>query len=86
MSAAVLVARRAFLQLTGLTAGAFVLGCRASDRSLSAADVRSFDFDLFLSLDESGAVRVIAHRSEMFYESARAVGRGPGAGHADETR
>ncbi len=65
MNAPVLVPRRAFLQLTGLAAGALVLGCRAGEHPASAVAAGSFDFDLFLSLDSSGGVRVVAHRSEM---------------------
>jgi len=61
------VGRRAFLQLTGLTAGALVLGLH-SDRAFAseaAADTASFEFDLFLSIDSSGVVKIVAHRSEM---------------------
>jgi len=59
----VVVSRRAFLQVTGLAAGALVLGVRTSD-AVPAGDA-GFSFDLFLSLDPSGTVRVVAHRSEM---------------------
>ncbi len=60
----VVVGRRAFLQLTGLTAGALILGVRSSD-ALAAAGDAGFEFDLFLSLDSSGTVTIAAHRSEM---------------------
>ena len=60
----VVVGRRAFLQLTGLTAGALILGVRSSD-ALAAAGDAGFKFDLFLSLDSSGTVTIAAHRSEM---------------------
>jgi isoquinoline 1-oxidoreductase beta subunit len=60
----VVVGRRAFLQLTGLTAGALILGVRSSEALATAGDA-GFEFDLFLSLDSSGAVTIAAHRSEM---------------------
>jgi isoquinoline 1-oxidoreductase beta subunit len=60
----VVVGRRAFLQLTGLTAGALILGVRSSEALATASDA-GFEFDLFLSLDSSGTVTIAAHRSEM---------------------
>jgi isoquinoline 1-oxidoreductase beta subunit len=61
------VGRRAFLQITGLTAGAFVLGLRSGGAfaAETAADAAGFEFDLFLSIDASGGVKIVAHRSEM---------------------
>jgi isoquinoline 1-oxidoreductase beta subunit len=55
---------REFLELTGLGAGALVLGLRPA-RAWAAADARAFRFDLFVSLDGSGQVEIVAHRSEM---------------------
>jgi len=65
MSAPVVVSRRAFLELTGLTAGALILGVRSSDARAAAAGPDGVRFDLFLSLEPSGTVRIVAHRSEM---------------------
>lgn len=61
------VARREFLQVTGLgVAGSFILGLRPAEaRAVAAADLRASRFDLFLSLDASGQVEIVAHRSEM---------------------
>ena len=53
--------RREFLKLTGLSAGCLVLGWRPGD-ARAAGPLR---FDLFLSLDASGRVEIVAHRSEM---------------------
>ena len=58
------VGRREFLQLTGLGAGAFVLGLRPAE-ARAATDAKAFRFDLFLSLDSAGQVEIVAHRSEM---------------------
>jgi isoquinoline 1-oxidoreductase beta subunit len=64
VSAVVVVDRRAFLKLTGLTAGALVLGCRGS--GIPAGDPsQTWEPDLFLSLDGGGGVTIVAHRSEM---------------------
>ena len=59
------VGRREFLELTGLGAGAFVLGLRPVDARAAAADPRAFRLDLFVSLEPSGQVEIVAHRSEM---------------------
>ena len=59
------VARREFLQLTGLGTGALILGLRPADARAAAADPQAFRFDLFVSLDGSGQVEIVAHRSEM---------------------
>ena len=64
MSAPFVVSRRTFIELTGLTAGAFVLGVR-SPRALADAASDGFRLDLFVSLDASGTVKIVAHRSEM---------------------
>ena len=53
--------RREFLKLTGMSAGCLVLGWRPGD-ARAAGPLR---FDLFLSLDASGQVEIVAHRSEM---------------------
>jgi isoquinoline 1-oxidoreductase beta subunit len=58
------VNRREFLELTGLGAGALILGLRPTNAG-AATDPRAFRFDLFLSLDASGGVEIVAHRSEM---------------------
>jgi isoquinoline 1-oxidoreductase subunit beta len=58
------VGRREFLQLTGLGAGAFVLGLRPAE-ARAASGAQAFRFDLFLSLDTAGQVEIVAHRSEM---------------------
>jgi isoquinoline 1-oxidoreductase beta subunit len=55
------VGRREFLQLTGLGAGCLILGWRPG-AAQAAGPVR---FDLFLSIDPSGQVEIVAHRSEM---------------------
>ena len=53
MSAPFALDRRAFLELTGLTAGALLLGCRGSE--IPAGDPeKSYRLDLFLSLDGGG--------------------------------
>jgi isoquinoline 1-oxidoreductase subunit beta len=65
MSAALVVPRRVFLELTGLTAGALILGVRSSSALAAAADSGDFRLDLFVSLDASGKVKIVAHRSEM---------------------
>ena len=57
------VGRREFLQLTGLGAGALILGLRPAD--IQAAASGAFRFHLFLSLDASGQVEIVAHRTEM---------------------
>jgi isoquinoline 1-oxidoreductase beta subunit len=59
------VGRREFLELTGLGAGALILGLRPASVGAAADDARAFRFDLFLSLDSSGGVEIVAHRSEM---------------------
>lgn len=65
MSAPVeVVSRRSFLQLTGLTAGAFVLGVRPRAAFAAAGD-EGYRFHLFLSLDSSGTTTIVAHRTEM---------------------
>ena len=56
--------RREFVQLSGLATGALVFGLRPADVQ-AGADPRSFRFDLFVSLDPSGQVEIVAHRSEM---------------------
>ena len=56
--------RREFVQLSGLATGALVFGLRPAEAD-AAADPRSFRFDLFVSLDSSGQVEIVAHRSEM---------------------
>ncbi|MFN8096012.1 MAG: molybdopterin cofactor-binding domain-containing protein [Vicinamibacteria bacterium] len=62
MSAVVLVSRRSFLELTGLAAGALVFGVRPGSAADAPVDRR---LGLFVSLDASGTVRIVAHRSEM---------------------
>jgi isoquinoline 1-oxidoreductase beta subunit len=59
------VSRREFLELTGLGAGALVLGLGPGSARAAAGDRSAFRFDLFLSLDTSGGVEIVAHRSEM---------------------
>ncbi len=59
------VARREFLQITGLGTGALILGLRPHGAWAAAADAKGFRFDLFVSLDASGQVEIVAHRSEM---------------------
>jgi len=59
------VGRREFVQLTGLGAGALILGLRPAGAQAAAADAKAFRFHLFLSLDASGGVEIVAHRSEM---------------------
>ncbi|HEY6547754.1 MAG TPA: molybdopterin cofactor-binding domain-containing protein, partial [Vicinamibacteria bacterium] len=58
------VGRREFLQLTGLGAGSLILGLRPA-AAQAAAGAAPFRFDLFVSLDASGLLEVVAHRSEM---------------------
>ncbi|HEY6547131.1 MAG TPA: molybdopterin cofactor-binding domain-containing protein, partial [Vicinamibacteria bacterium] len=58
------VGRREFLELTGLGAGALVLGLGPKGAA-AAADAKAFRFDLFVSLEASGQVEIVAHRSEM---------------------
>ena len=66
MSARVtVVGRREFLQITGLGTGALILGLRPGGAWAAAADAKAFRFDLFVSLDASGLVEIVAHRSEM---------------------
>jgi isoquinoline 1-oxidoreductase beta subunit len=60
-----LVDRRRFLEITGLGAGALVLGLRSTGAQAASAAARSFRFDLFLSIDSAGGVEIVAHRSEM---------------------
>jgi isoquinoline 1-oxidoreductase beta subunit len=61
-----LLGRREFLELTGLGAGALILGLRPESASAAGADASGvFRFDLFLALDASGGVEIVAHRSEM---------------------
>ncbi len=57
------VGRREFLELTGLGAGALILGLRPKGARAAAAG--GFRFNLFVSLDASGQVEIVAHRSEM---------------------
>jgi len=59
------VGRREFVQLTGLGAGALILGLRPAGARVAAAEGQAFRFHLFLSLDASGGVEIVAHRSEM---------------------
>jgi isoquinoline 1-oxidoreductase subunit beta len=59
------VGRREFLALTGLGAGSFILGLRPGGAWVAAADSMPFRFDLFVALDASGLVEIVAHRSEM---------------------
>jgi isoquinoline 1-oxidoreductase beta subunit len=59
------VGRREFVQLTGLGAGALILGLRPAPARAADAAGQAFRFHLFLSLDASGTVEIVAHRSEM---------------------
>jgi isoquinoline 1-oxidoreductase beta subunit len=62
MTAPFVVSRRAFLELTGLSAGALVIGVRSSGADATSPEHR---LHLFLSLEPSGTVHIVAHRSEM---------------------
>jgi isoquinoline 1-oxidoreductase beta subunit len=60
------VARRDFLRWTGVAAGGLVVGCRAADGPAPAGDPSVvFSPDLFVSIDGTGAVSIVASRSEM---------------------
>ncbi len=60
------VGRREFLEVTGLgVAGSLILGLRPALAGAAAADPRAFRFNLFVSLDVSGQVEIVAHRCEM---------------------
>ena len=60
------ITRRKFLQGLGLTSGALVLGVQFAP-SLLAKSIEKVTFspDVFLSIDETGLVTIICHRSEM---------------------
>jgi len=57
------VGRREFIQLTGLSAGAFIIGLRPKEAMAAAGE--PFRFDLFVALHPSGDMEIVAHRSEM---------------------
>jgi isoquinoline 1-oxidoreductase beta subunit len=59
------VGRREFLQVTGLGTGALILGLRAADVRSASGDPKAFRFHLFVSLDASGLLEIVAHRTEM---------------------
>lgn len=59
------LSRRKFLQGTGLASGTLMLGVQFSP--VMAQSVSQFEFkpDVFVSMDETGQVTIISHRSEM---------------------
>jgi isoquinoline 1-oxidoreductase beta subunit len=63
------VSRRSFLTALGLGGGGLVLGAAIKGLpgfgGAAAADAAAFAPNVFLSIDPSGLVRVVAHRSEM---------------------
>src|SRR5690554_2535310 len=69
MSPVQLISRRRFLALTGISAGALVLGASLVGSRPGLAGVldtaQGQSLNLFVTLSEEGAVDIIAHRSEM---------------------
>ena len=58
--------RRKFLQGLGLSSGALVLGVQFAPSLLAHSEEKVlFSPDVFLSIDETGLVTIISHRSEM---------------------
>ncbi len=56
--------RREFLELTGVAAGGLLLGVKPLTAAEAAAGA-TFQPNVFISLDASGTVTLVAHRSEM---------------------
>ncbi|TDR23267.1 xanthine dehydrogenase family protein molybdopterin-binding subunit [Marinicella litoralis] len=59
------VSRRKFLQGTGLASGTLVLGVQFAPVFAANHEPMSFSPDVFVSMDETGQVTIISHRSEM---------------------
>lgn len=60
------ITRRKFLQGLGITSGALVLGVQFAPSVLAKSIEKvTFSPDVFLSIDETGLVTIICHRSEM---------------------
>lgn len=61
------VSRRRFIQSLGLGAGAFVLGVTMPTSNVVSATTATTQLPLnfFVSLDKSGAITIVCHRSEM---------------------
>lgn len=59
------LSRRKFLQGTGLASGTLILGIQFSPALAQAESQFNFNPDVFVSMDESGQVTIISHRSEM---------------------
>jgi isoquinoline 1-oxidoreductase beta subunit len=59
------ISRRKFLQGTGLASGTLVLGVQFSPLLAEHHAAASFNPDVFVSMDDSGQVTIISHRSEM---------------------
>ncbi len=59
------ISRRKFLQGTGLASGTLVLGIQFSPLLAKHHEGMTFNPDVFVSMDETGQVTIISHRSEM---------------------
>lgn len=59
------LSRRKFLQGTGLASGTLMLGVQFSPALANPASKLEFKPDVFVSMDETGQVTIISHRSEM---------------------
>ncbi len=59
------LSRRKFLQSTGLASGSLMLGVQFSPALAQSDEPFNFKPDVFVSMDESGQVTIISHRSEM---------------------
>ncbi len=59
------ISRRKFLQGTGLVSGTLILGVQFSPALASSDEPLNFSPDVFVSMDETGQVTIISHRSEM---------------------
>ncbi|MGJ8664678.1 MAG: molybdopterin cofactor-binding domain-containing protein, partial [Marinicella sp.] len=59
------ISRRKFLQGTGLASGTLILGVQFSPALASSDEPLNFSPDVFVSMDETGQVTIISHRSEM---------------------
>ncbi|WP_223787950.1 xanthine dehydrogenase family protein molybdopterin-binding subunit [Marinicella meishanensis] len=59
------ISRRKFLQSTGLASGTLMLGVQFSPLMAKTTTPNSFQPDVFVSMDETGQVTIISHRSEM---------------------
>ncbi len=57
--------RRKFLQGTGMTAGTLVIGVQFAPVLAANNEPTDFSPDVFVSMDQSGQVTIISHRSEM---------------------